>query len=107
VGEGGQGGQVARPAAEARQRPGAGSRTHGLATDDPDPTLVESAFDAADRRATSLRVVQGWNPAPYCASGLSSDLELHTELSRQQAPALRDVLRPWRLLRSNEAYWPP
>jgi len=68
----------------------------GLVTDEPDPTLVEFAFDAADRRATSLRVVHGWNPPPYYAYGLSSDLELHTELSRQQATALTDILRPWR-----------
>ncbi|MFF1678527.1 universal stress protein [Streptomyces sp. NPDC058256] len=68
----------------------------GLTTDDPDPTLVEFAFDAADRRATSLRVVHGWNPPPYYAYGLSSDIDLHTELSRQQATALSDILRPWR-----------
>ncbi|WP_328745228.1 universal stress protein [Streptomyces sp. NBC_00285] len=68
----------------------------GLDTDDPDPSLVEFAFDAAGRRATSLRVVHGWNPPPYYAYGLSSDLELHTELSRQQATALTDLLRPWR-----------
>jgi nucleotide-binding universal stress UspA family protein len=68
----------------------------GLDTDDPDPSLVGFAFDAADRRATSLRVVHGWNPPPYYAYGLSSDLELHTELSRQLATALTDLLRPWR-----------
>jgi len=68
----------------------------GLATDDPDPSLVEFAFDAADRRATSLRVVHGWNPPPYYAYGLSADLELHNELSRQQATALSDILHPWR-----------
>ncbi|WP_405904935.1 universal stress protein [Streptomyces sp. NBC_00828] len=68
----------------------------GLATDDPDPSLVEFAFDAADRRATSLRVVHGWNPPPYYAYGLAADIELHGELSRQEATALSDVLRPWR-----------
>ncbi|AVZ77197.1 stress-inducible protein [Streptomyces lunaelactis] len=68
----------------------------GLDTDDPDPSLVEFAFDAADRRATSLRVVHGWNPPPYYAYGLSSDLELHTELARQEAATLTEVLRPWR-----------
>ena len=68
----------------------------GLATDDPDPSLVEFAFDAADRRATSLRVVHGWNPPPYYAYGLSADLDLHAELTRQEATALGDILRPWR-----------
>ncbi|MFI6335755.1 universal stress protein [Streptomyces sp. NPDC050535] len=68
----------------------------GLNTEDPDPSLVEFAFDAADRRATSLRVLHGWNPPPYYAYGLSSDLELHTELSLQEAAALTEVLRPWR-----------
>lgn len=68
----------------------------GLATDDPDPSLVEFAFDAADRRATSLRVVHGWNPPPYYAYGLAADIELHDQLSRQEATALSDILRPWR-----------
>ncbi|WP_329543641.1 universal stress protein [Streptomyces sp. NBC_01356] len=68
----------------------------GLATDDPDPSLVEFAFDAADRRATSLRVVHGWNPPPYYAYGLAADIELHDQLSRQEATTLSDVLRPWR-----------
>jgi len=68
----------------------------GLATDDPDPAVVEFAFEAAGRRATSLRVVHGWNPPPYYAYGLSPDLELHNALAEQQATALTDVLRPWR-----------
>ncbi|GAA1913476.1 hypothetical protein GCM10009837_42740 [Streptomyces durmitorensis] len=34
----------------------------GLAIDDPEPSLIEFAFDAADRRATTLRIVHGWNP---------------------------------------------
>ncbi|MFE6485646.1 universal stress protein [Streptomyces sp. NPDC057757] len=68
----------------------------GLNTEDPDPSLVEFAFDAADRRATSLRVVHGWNPPPYYANGLSSDLGLQTELSQQEATVLTEVLRPWR-----------
>ncbi|WP_326718476.1 universal stress protein [Streptomyces sp. NBC_00243] len=68
----------------------------GLATDDPDPSLVEFAFDAADRRGTGLRVVHGWNPPPYYAYGLAADIELHDELSRQEATGLSDILRPWR-----------
>ncbi|MFF3371763.1 universal stress protein [Streptomyces sp. NPDC002680] len=68
----------------------------GLATDDPDPAVVEFAFEAASHRATSLRVVHGWNPPPYYAYGLSPDLELHDALAAQQATAVTDVLRPWR-----------
>ncbi|MFG2561845.1 universal stress protein [Streptomyces sp. NPDC048496] len=68
----------------------------GLATGIPDNSLVEFAFDAAARRATSLRVVHGWNPPPYYAYGLSVDFELCGELSRQEAGALTEILRPWR-----------
>ncbi|MEV0494120.1 universal stress protein [Streptomyces atratus] len=68
----------------------------GLATDSPDNALVEFAFDAAARRATFLQVVHGWNPPSFYAYGLSVDLELHGELSRQEAGALTEVLRPWR-----------
>ncbi|MFF3307555.1 universal stress protein [Streptomyces sp. NPDC002952] len=67
----------------------------GLAVDSPDGTLVEFALQAAELRRTSLRVVHGWNPPPYYAYGLAADLELHQELSRQQASALADVLLPW------------
>ncbi|MFD5625234.1 universal stress protein [Streptomyces sp. NPDC127072] len=80
------------PSAAAPNRP----VVLGLNTEDPDPSLVEFAFDAADRRATSLRVVHGWNPPPYYAYGLSSDLGLQTELSQQEATVLTEVLRPWR-----------
>ncbi|MGW6316522.1 universal stress protein [Streptomyces sp. NPDC055099] len=69
----------------------------GLATDhDPDPALVEFAFEAARCRATTLRVVHGWNPPSYYAYGLAADLDFHNELSRQEAVTLRRILRPWR-----------
>ncbi|MFF4351225.1 universal stress protein [Streptomyces sp. NPDC001530] len=68
----------------------------GLDIEGPDDSLVAFAFDAAARRATSLRVVHGWNPPPYYAYGLSTDLELRRGLSRQQAGALTEILRPWR-----------
>ncbi|MGW7265133.1 universal stress protein [Streptomyces sp. NPDC054842] len=67
----------------------------GLTVDSPDDTLIEFAFQAAELRGTSLRVVHGWNPPPYYAYGLAADLELHQELCRQQASALADVLLPW------------
>ncbi|MFS8204724.1 universal stress protein [Streptomyces sp. CWNU-52B] len=68
----------------------------GLDTDNPHDTVIEFAFDAAVRRETGLRVVNGWNPPPYYAYGLSSDLALHDELSKERAAALTEVLRPWR-----------
>jgi nucleotide-binding universal stress UspA family protein len=68
----------------------------GLDTDSPDDSVIEFAFAEAARRYTSLRVVHGWNPPPYYVYGLVADLELHNELSRQQAEALAEVLRPWR-----------
>ncbi|MEW1923029.1 MULTISPECIES: universal stress protein [unclassified Streptomyces] len=69
----------------------------GLATDhDPDASLVAFAFDAAEHRATTLRVVHAWNPPPYYAYGLCADLDFHSELSRQEAVALREIMRPWR-----------
>ncbi|MEU9189041.1 universal stress protein [Streptomyces sp. NPDC048484] len=68
----------------------------GLDIDTPDDSVIEFAFDAAIRRATQLWVVHGWNPPPYYAYGLSADVELHTELARQESTALTEALRPWR-----------
>lgn len=68
----------------------------GLHIDHPDDSVIEFAFDAAARRATSLRVVHGWNPPPYYMYGLSADVGLHDALARQQATALTEILRPWR-----------
>lgn len=68
----------------------------GLDVEHPDETLIEFAFDAAKRRATSLRVVHGWNPAPYYAYGTPANPALHEALSLSQSEALTEVLRPWR-----------
>jgi nucleotide-binding universal stress UspA family protein len=68
----------------------------GLDIENPDETLIEFALDAALRRATSLRVVHGWNAPPYYAYGLSADLELHEALARRETTALTEVLGPWR-----------
>ncbi|MCD7442277.1 universal stress protein [Streptomyces lincolnensis] len=68
----------------------------GLDIENPDEELIAFAFAAAVRRATSLRVVHGWNPPPYYAYGLSVDLELHGELSRRETAVLTEVLAPWR-----------
>ncbi|WP_062643633.1 universal stress protein [Streptomyces maremycinicus] len=68
----------------------------GLDVDHPDDTLIEFAFDAAERRATSLRVVHGWNPPPYYAYGTPANPALHEALALGDAEALAEVLRPWR-----------
>ncbi|MFC8434945.1 universal stress protein [Streptomyces sp. NPDC057253] len=68
----------------------------GLDIESPDQELIEFAFAAAARRATSLRVVHGWNPPPYYAYGLAADLELHDTLARRESGVLTEVLRPWR-----------
>ncbi|WP_328936353.1 universal stress protein [Streptomyces tauricus] len=68
----------------------------GLDTDSPHDTVIEFAFDAAVRRESGLRVVHGWNPPPYYAYGLPTDLGLHEELAKQQVAALAEALRPWR-----------
>ncbi|MCX5262522.1 universal stress protein [Streptomyces sp. NBC_00199] len=67
----------------------------GLDIEDPDGTLIEFAFDAAGRRATSLRVVHGWNPPPYYAYGTPVSPALHEGLALADAQALAEVLRPW------------
>ncbi|MFF7896020.1 universal stress protein [Streptomyces sp. NPDC007907] len=68
----------------------------GLDTGHPDDTVIAFAFEEAARRDTALRVVHSWNLPPYFAYGLPVDLELNTELGRQEAAALTAVLRPWR-----------
>ncbi|WP_371667270.1 universal stress protein [Streptomyces sp. NBC_00289] len=68
----------------------------GLDIEHPDDTLIEFAFDAAERRATSLRVVHGWNPPPYYAYGTPANPALHEALALADAEALAEVLRPWR-----------
>ncbi|KUN75168.1 universal stress protein [Streptomyces griseoruber] len=68
----------------------------GLDVEHPDETLLAFAFDAAERRATSLRVVHGWNPPPYYAYGTPANPALHEALALSEAEALTGVLRPWR-----------
>ncbi|MGW0497658.1 universal stress protein [Streptomyces sp. NPDC003007] len=68
----------------------------GMDTGRPDEGLIEFAFDAAVRRATSLRVVHGWNPPPHYAYGLSADPGFHDTLAQSEAAGLAEVLRPWR-----------
>ncbi|MPY31180.1 universal stress protein [Streptomyces adustus] len=68
----------------------------GLDVEHPDETLIEFAFDAAGRRATSLRVVHGWNPPPYYAYGTPANPVLHEALALREAEVLAEVLRPWR-----------
>ncbi|GAA5028623.1 universal stress protein [Streptomyces siamensis] len=68
----------------------------GLDVVSPDDALIAFAFAAAARRGTSLRVVHGWNPPPYYAYGLPTDLELHGALERQEDTDLAEVLGPWR-----------
>ncbi|MFI1508239.1 universal stress protein [Streptomyces sp. NPDC020597] len=68
----------------------------GLDVEYPDETLIEFAFDTAGRRATSLRVVHGWNPPPYYAYGTPVSPALHEGLALADAAALAEALRPWR-----------
>ncbi|MFF1442799.1 MULTISPECIES: universal stress protein [unclassified Streptomyces] len=68
----------------------------GLDVEHPDETLIEFAFDAARRRATSLRVVHGWNPPPYYAYGTPANPALHEALALSDAEALAEAVAPWR-----------
>ena len=68
----------------------------GLDVEHPDPALIEFAFDAARRRATSLRVVHGWNPPPFYAYGTPANPALHEALALSAAEELGKVLSPWR-----------
>jgi nucleotide-binding universal stress UspA family protein len=68
----------------------------GLDVAHPDETLIEFAFDAAQRRATSLHVVHGWNPPPYYAYGTTANPALHEALALSASEAVAEVLRPWR-----------
>ncbi|MER6562236.1 universal stress protein [Streptomyces sp. NPDC001027] len=68
----------------------------GLDVEHPDETLIEFALDSARRRATSLRVVHGWNPPTYYAYGTPVSPALHEGLALADAEALAEVLRPWR-----------
>ncbi|MFD4605942.1 universal stress protein [Streptomyces sp. NPDC058464] len=68
----------------------------GLDIDHPDETLIEFAFDAALRRATSLQVVHAWFPPPYYAYGMPVNPPLYEALALEQSRALAEVLSPWR-----------
>ncbi|MFJ8114306.1 universal stress protein [Streptomyces sp. NPDC096132] len=68
----------------------------GLDVERPDETLIEFAFDAAQRRGTSLRVVHGWNPPPYYAYSVPADPVLHEAIGSSEAEAVAKVMRPWR-----------
>ncbi len=68
----------------------------GLDVERPDPAPIEFAFDTAERRAASLRVVHGWNPPPYHAYGAPADPALHDALALSESAALAEILRPWR-----------
>ncbi|MFI7413403.1 universal stress protein [Streptomyces sp. NPDC049627] len=68
----------------------------GLDAASPADAVIEFAFEEAARRKTGLRALHGWNLPPYYVYGLSADIELHDEITRQQAAALAEVLRPWR-----------
>jgi len=76
--------------------PPAGPVVLGLDTDLPDAELIEFAFEAAARRATSLRVVHAWNPPSYIAYGTPADPVVHETFMRSEAETLAAVLRPWR-----------
>ncbi|WP_329416727.1 universal stress protein [Streptomyces sp. NBC_00704] len=68
----------------------------GLDIEHSDETLIEFAFDAARRRATTLRIVHGWNPPPYYAYGTPADPALHESLALADARALAEAVGPWR-----------
>ncbi|MEH0421149.1 universal stress protein [Streptomyces sp. B21-083] len=68
----------------------------GIDTKSPDDSLMEFAFDAAARRATTLRAVHSWNVQPYDWYGPSTNLNLNSQLASEEATALTEALRPWR-----------
>jgi nucleotide-binding universal stress UspA family protein len=68
----------------------------GLDIESPDVSVIEFAFEAAVRRATSLHVVHGWTVPPYYAYGLPADTEFHARFAERDAAALAEVLLPWR-----------
>ncbi|MFG2309211.1 universal stress protein [Streptomyces sp. NPDC048566] len=68
----------------------------GLDLHHQDDGLIEFAFDAATRRATSLHVVHGWFPPPYYAYGMPANPGLHEVLAAGEAKDLAEALRPWR-----------
>ncbi|MFF7160193.1 universal stress protein [Streptomyces sp. NPDC008086] len=80
------------PSAATRYRP----VVLGLDTDSLDASVIEFAFDAAERRDTGLRVVHGWNLPAYYGYAATVDLERYDEVARQHASALAEALSLWR-----------
>lgn len=68
----------------------------GLDTECPDDSVIEFAFDAAERRSTTLHVVHGWTLPHYDWHGPSANHRLKAQLAVQEAAALATALRPWR-----------
>ncbi|MER5599727.1 universal stress protein [Streptomyces sp. NPDC002265] len=69
----------------------------GLDLHSPADAVVEFAFEAARRRAASLRVVHGWTPAAVYGYGAVLDSGLDAaELAEEARHGLGDVLRPWK-----------
>ncbi|WP_406446898.1 universal stress protein [Streptomyces sp. NBC_01613] len=68
----------------------------GVDTKRPDDSLIEFAFDAAERRATTLHAVHSWTVPPYDWYGPSTNQRLNAQLAGTEAAALGTALRPWR-----------
>ncbi|MEU5608186.1 universal stress protein [Streptomyces sparsogenes] len=68
----------------------------GLDTAAPDPALIEFAFEAAARRAVTLRVLHGWNPPYYYAYAMGPDPAVTETVAQADAAALAETLQPWR-----------
>ncbi|MCZ4122751.1 universal stress protein [Streptomyces sp. H39-S7] len=68
----------------------------GLDLARPSDAVIEFAFDAAQRRATGLRVIHGWSLPPYYGYGAAIDPRLSAELAERETGALTEALLPWR-----------
>ncbi|GAA1914238.1 universal stress protein [Streptomyces sodiiphilus] len=58
--------------------------------------LLQFAFEAADRRNATLRVIHGWSVPLVGYESASAIPPVNGELAAQIAGALKDVLSPWR-----------
>jgi nucleotide-binding universal stress UspA family protein len=68
----------------------------GVDTEHPDGSLIEFAFDAAERRATTLHAVHSWTVSPHDWYAPSANDRLNAQLAVKEAAALTAALRPWR-----------
>jgi nucleotide-binding universal stress UspA family protein len=69
----------------------------GLDLERPDERVIEFAFDAAARRAATLRVVHGWNaPLPDGTGSAGAEAAVRAEPAGQAGDVLEQALRPWR-----------